>query len=162
MILKKVPLRRLDGQQITLQIFLTILHMIIWAIKYHLVMKKAIYFNYFAISLYRALHFKEINIVLKWPWQSSPLKGVIFTVITLNGSKCNVTINSIKLARYVISKKVISLGGRENQIYCFVFRPKSKAVIVIFIARKCYFMNACIVLCWSKLCVIVYFLFMQN
>ena len=116
----------------------------------------------YILSLYRALQFKEINIVLKWPWQSSPLKGVIFTVITLNGSKCNVTINSIKLARYVISKKVISLGGRENQICCSVFRPKSKAVIVIFTAKKCYFMNACIVLCWSKLCVIVYFLFMQN
>ena len=33
-------------------------------------------FDYFAISQYRDLHFKEINKVLKWPRHSSTLNGV--------------------------------------------------------------------------------------
>ena len=35
----------------------------------------ALQFYYFAVFKYRALHFKEINIVLKWSQHSSPLKG---------------------------------------------------------------------------------------
>ena len=59
--------RRLDGQQINRQIFLKCSYMNFSAINHHLVQKNSIYFNfridYFVISLYRALHFKEIKIV---------------------------------------------------------------------------------------------------